>query len=178
MWKLDLHGLHAAEAVQALQERLQKIEMQRPMNCSVSPKKVKSKNGMVGTASLESFGCMDMEVVDKQRSSLRQIQKSLQVITGMFFHFMNDRCLWTTNVHALLLLSKLLLFVLHLLSAFYSCLEDSFTHLLYFLLQALAIIAGDRLHCQQQLKIFSVKAGDSLFPFLSFICFINFLIHK
>lgn len=109
MWKLDLHGLHAAEAVQALQERLQKIEMQRPMNCSVSPKKVKSKNGMVCTASLESFGCMDMEVVDKQRSSLRQIQKSLQVITGMFFqkslqvitgmffHFMNDRCLWTTN---------------------------------------------------------------------------------
>lgn len=178
MWKLDLHGLHAAEAVQALQERLQKIEMQRPMNCSVSPKKVKSKNGMVCTASLESFGCMDMEVVDKQRSSLRQIQKSLQVITGMFFHFMNDRCLWTTNVHALLLLSKLLLFVLHLLSAFYSCLEDSFIHLLYFLLQALAIIAGDRLHCQQQLKIFSVKAGDSLFPFLSFICFINFLIHK
>ncbi|ESR39614.1 Smr domain-containing protein [Citrus sinensis] len=86
MWKLDLHGLHAAEAVQALQERLQKIEMQRPMNCSVSPKKVKSKNGMVCTASLESFGCMDMEVVDKQRSSLRQIQKSLQVITGIGNH--------------------------------------------------------------------------------------------
>lgn len=86
MWKLDLHGLHAAEAVQALQERLQKIEMQRPINCSVSPKRVESKNGMVCTPSLESFSCMDMEVVDKHRSSLRKIQKSLQVITGVGNH--------------------------------------------------------------------------------------------
>lgn len=95
IWKLDLHGLHAAEAVQALQERLQKIEMQRPMNFSVSPKRVKSKNGMVSTPSLESFSCMDMEVVDKQRASLRQIQKSLQVITGVGNHSQGQAALPT-----------------------------------------------------------------------------------
>ncbi|TXG60189.1 hypothetical protein EZV62_014762 [Acer yangbiense] len=86
MWKLDLHGLHAAEAVQALHKRLQKIEMQGPMNRSVSPNKVKAKKGMIHTSSVESFNCMDMEDVDKQRPSFRQIQTPLQVITGIGKH--------------------------------------------------------------------------------------------
>ncbi|KAH7566892.1 hypothetical protein ACOSP7_023595 [Xanthoceras sorbifolium] len=86
MWKLDLHGLHATEAVQALQERLQKIEMRGPINRSVSPSKGKAMKGMVHTSSLESFSCVDREDVDKQCTSFKQIRTPLQVITGIGKH--------------------------------------------------------------------------------------------
>ncbi|XP_031257003.1 uncharacterized protein LOC116115006 isoform X1 [Pistacia vera] len=95
MWKLDLHGLHATEAVQALQERLQQIKMPVEMNCSVSPRKVKAKNGVVHTSSLESFSCMDMEDENKQQASCRQIRKPLQVITGVGNHSRGEAALPT-----------------------------------------------------------------------------------
>ncbi|PIA47091.1 hypothetical protein AQUCO_01400057v1 [Aquilegia coerulea] len=47
IWKLDLHGLHASEAVCALQNHLWKIETQLPLNCSESPNRiVKPKAGL------------------------------------------------------------------------------------------------------------------------------------
>lgn len=83
LWKLDLHGLHAAEAVQALQEHLWKIETQMPFNRSVSPNRAKTKAGILRSPSLESFGCVDNEELDKQRTLSRQRPTSLQVITGI-----------------------------------------------------------------------------------------------
>jgi hypothetical protein len=74
LWKLDLHGLHAAEAIQALQERLQEIETQVHPNHSVSPKRVSS--------SLDSFTLTDAEKLDIPQAPSRQRPTSLQVITG------------------------------------------------------------------------------------------------
>uniref|UniRef100_A0A5B7BAY7 Smr domain-containing protein n=1 Tax=Davidia involucrata TaxID=16924 RepID=A0A5B7BAY7_DAVIN len=85
-WKLDLHGLHAAEAVQVLQEHLQKIESQAPLNRSVSPNRLNTKAGISRSASLESISCLDMEKSDKQQPSSRQRPTSLQVITGRGNH--------------------------------------------------------------------------------------------
>ncbi|XP_059624518.1 uncharacterized protein LOC132267371 [Cornus florida] len=85
-WKLDLHGLHAVEAVQALQEHLQKIESQVLLNRSVSPSRTNEKAGFVCSASLESLGCMDMEKLDTQQASSRQRPTSLHVITGIGNH--------------------------------------------------------------------------------------------
>lgn len=78
MWKLDLHGLHVAEAVQALQHRLQTIELQGSKNRLTA----KEKKGM-------HTSCMDIENDDKQFASLRQIQTPLQVITGMVIDLQN-----------------------------------------------------------------------------------------
>jgi hypothetical protein len=72
LWKLDLHGLHAAEAIQALQERLQEIETQVHPNHSVFPKGVSS-------SLVESFTFTDAEKLDIPS---RQRPTSLQVITG------------------------------------------------------------------------------------------------
>lgn len=82
IWKLDLHGLHATEAVQALQERLQKIEGQFTVNRSVSPNRGRSKNAALRSASQESFGRLDVEGLDCQRTSSRELRNSLQVVTG------------------------------------------------------------------------------------------------
>ncbi|XP_059455552.1 uncharacterized protein LOC132185783 [Corylus avellana] len=74
LWKLDLHGLHAAEAIQALQERLQEIETQvHPNHSSVFPKGVS-----------ESSTFTDAEKLDIP--SRRQRPTSLQVITGVGNH--------------------------------------------------------------------------------------------
>ncbi|KAF2286710.1 hypothetical protein GH714_023865 [Hevea brasiliensis] len=82
--KLDLHGLHAAEAVKALQEHLNKIEIllkYRP----VSPGRFKTKNGIVNS-SLEPFISTGVENLDKQQIGFRQRTTSLQVITGVGNH--------------------------------------------------------------------------------------------
>ncbi|RVX21448.1 hypothetical protein CK203_002321 [Vitis vinifera] len=79
LWKLDLHGLHAAEAVQALQEHLWKIETQMPFNRSVSPNRAKTKVGILRSPSLESFSCVDNEELDKQWTLSRQRPTSLQI---------------------------------------------------------------------------------------------------
>lgn len=83
MWKLDLHGLHATEAVQALQERLQKIEGHFTVNLSVSPNRGRSKNAALRSASQEPFDRLDVEGMHCQRTSSRELRHSLQVVTGM-----------------------------------------------------------------------------------------------
>lgn len=83
MWTLDLHGLHAAEAVQALQERLWKLEIRPPANHSVPPNRVKQKNGMIRTPSVDSVTHMDIGNLDKQQSSFRHVRKPLEIITGI-----------------------------------------------------------------------------------------------
>ncbi|XP_038898473.1 uncharacterized protein LOC120086100 [Benincasa hispida] len=84
LWKLDLHGLHAAEAVQALQEHLLKIETRNASNRSLSPKKSERK-GFQCASSLEYLSCMDSKV-DKESPSSRHRPTSLEVITGIGKH--------------------------------------------------------------------------------------------
>ncbi|AED93178.1 unnamed protein product [Arabidopsis thaliana] len=86
IWKLDLHGLHATEAVQALQERLQMIEGHFTVNRSVSPNRGRSKNAALRSASQEPFGRLDEEGMHCQRTSSRELRNSLQVITGIGKH--------------------------------------------------------------------------------------------
>lgn len=86
IWSLDLHGLHATEAVQALQERLRKLESLMSVGRSVSPNRAKSQNGVVRSSSAETLSSMDIENSDNQRTSLRQRSMSLQVITGVGNH--------------------------------------------------------------------------------------------
>lgn len=84
IWKLDLHGLHAAEAVRVLQERLQRIEGQFTVNRSVSPSRgSRSKNAALRSPSQEPCGRLDVEGLDRQRASSRELRNSLQVVTGM-----------------------------------------------------------------------------------------------
>ncbi|KAG7556228.1 hypothetical protein ISN44_As11g022860 [Arabidopsis suecica] len=86
IWKLDLHGLHATEAIQALQERLQKIEGHFTVNRSVSPNRGRSKNAALRSASQEPFGRLDVEGMHCQRTSSRELRNSLQVVTGIGKH--------------------------------------------------------------------------------------------
>ncbi|XP_065874438.1 uncharacterized protein [Euphorbia lathyris] len=80
-WKLDLHGLHAAEAVQALQEHLQKIETRLPTNKQLASSAVKTKDGIVFP-----FGSINMENTDINSTRFRRRPASLQVITGVGNH--------------------------------------------------------------------------------------------
>jgi hypothetical protein len=86
LWKLDLHGLHATEAIHALQRRLQQIETQEHTNHSASPNKVKMENGIVRSPSLEFFSCMDSKKLDMNQASSRKRPTSLEVITGKWDH--------------------------------------------------------------------------------------------
>lgn len=86
LWKLDLHGLHAAEAIQALKERLHQIETQAHPNHSVSPNRVTTENGIVRSSSFESFTCKEAEKLDIQQALSRRRPTSLQVITGVGNH--------------------------------------------------------------------------------------------
>ncbi|XP_058764437.1 uncharacterized protein LOC131637888 [Vicia villosa] len=78
--RLDLHGLHAAEAVQALQEHLRRIESQGFSKSSAPSNGVK-KNGRAH--SLGSLNFMEWENLDKP---LRLRSLGLHVITGVGNH--------------------------------------------------------------------------------------------
>ncbi|MBA0630193.1 hypothetical protein Godav_002316 [Gossypium davidsonii] len=84
LWKLDLHGLHAAEAVQALHEHLRRLETRVSGGCSVSPNGVKANNGIVRSSSVGTISSMDK--LGKPRTSSRQVPASLEVITGVGNH--------------------------------------------------------------------------------------------
>lgn len=86
IWKLDLHGLHAAEAVRAVQEHLQKIETLVTFSHSVSPTRVQEKNGITRSPSFESFDSMKVENSHKIRAPFKQRQTTLEVITGIGNH--------------------------------------------------------------------------------------------
>lgn len=85
-WKLDLHGLHSAEAVQALQEHLHKIECQGLLNRSTHPNRDMSKIGIRHAASLESLTRMEIDQSEKQQKLPRQRATLLEVITGRGNH--------------------------------------------------------------------------------------------
>lgn len=86
MWKLDLHGLHAAEAIQALKEHLQQIETQARTNHAASTNRGMKEYGIIPSPSLEFFRNMDSKKLDMQQASSRQRPTSLEVITGIGNH--------------------------------------------------------------------------------------------
>ncbi|GMG99853.1 hypothetical protein Nepgr_001693 [Nepenthes gracilis] len=84
MWKLDLHSLHAAEAVQALQVRLQMIENRVSSSSSVGP-----NSDSMGEESAHTFSrdaCSGIEDSEEQSVVPRQRQISLEIITGRGNH--------------------------------------------------------------------------------------------
>ncbi|XP_020204330.1 uncharacterized protein LOC109789711 [Cajanus cajan] len=83
IWRLDLHGLHATEAIQALQEHLYRIESQRLSKSSATSNGVK-ENGL-GHSTLGSLNFMDREKLNIQ-TPLRLRSLALHVITGVGNH--------------------------------------------------------------------------------------------
>ncbi|RDX79049.1 hypothetical protein CR513_40582, partial [Mucuna pruriens] len=83
IWRLDLHGLHAMEAIQALQEHLYRIESQGFTKSSATSNGVK-ENGL-GHSSLGSLNFMDREKLDIQ-APLKLRSLALHVITGVGNH--------------------------------------------------------------------------------------------
>ncbi|CAI9108938.1 OLC1v1008650C3 [Oldenlandia corymbosa var. corymbosa] len=78
-WTLDLHGLHASEAVKALQAHLQKIESRLPAK-PMPPFNVMSES--VYSASPELATCSDSAKLGNRISYLGPRPTSLHVITG------------------------------------------------------------------------------------------------
>lgn len=77
IWTLDLHGLHAAEAVKALRDRLWTVES------LVSPTlDVQKEPGMLCSPHVQSNRQFDLEKVGRQHRASRQRTTLLQVITG------------------------------------------------------------------------------------------------
>ncbi|XP_043714437.1 uncharacterized protein LOC122662785 [Telopea speciosissima] len=95
IWKLDLHGLHAYEAVHALQKHLQKIETQTALSRTISPKKVEPKVEITCPQSLSSPSCKVMEVKpDIQNYALTSQRRAiLEVVTGMGNHSQGEAAL-------------------------------------------------------------------------------------
>ena len=81
LWKLDLHGLHAAEAVQALQERLHTIETQL-LSKNSSASVLTNSLGTKVPASYASSGGFNNTERPNQRALSGQMPKYLEVITG------------------------------------------------------------------------------------------------
>ncbi|KAL5993244.1 hypothetical protein ACLOJK_014167 [Asimina triloba] len=88
IWKLDLHGLHASEAVLALEKHLQRIETQMPVNRSLSTDILAKPDVRIGqSTSFESSSHLEMEKgAMKQLALSRPRQAILQVITGSGNH--------------------------------------------------------------------------------------------
>ncbi|KAI3836175.1 hypothetical protein MKX03_028154 [Papaver bracteatum] len=77
VWKLDLHGLHASEAVHALKEHLWRIETQFPL--TVHPNKV--------VKPIDSTSCLSVAgQAEKEEGMTSQRPGVVQVITGTGNH--------------------------------------------------------------------------------------------
>ena len=76
-----MHGLHAAEAIKALQQHLQKIESQFFSKGSASSNGQKEKDGIIHS-NFGSTNWLDKEKLDKRQASSR-LRSSLHVITGI-----------------------------------------------------------------------------------------------
>lgn len=84
--KLDLHGLHASEAVSALKDRLQKIEsvmMQRSASSDALPK---LECGISRSVSSDCVSEIDINSDTKKKDLPQQRQTILHVITGTGNH--------------------------------------------------------------------------------------------
>ncbi|XP_028808779.1 uncharacterized protein LOC114763322, partial [Neltuma alba] len=82
IWRLDLHGLHASEAIEALQEYLHRIESQGFLKGSNG---VKDEDGVVDLTS-GSVNSMDKRNLDKKQAPVRLRSSALEVITGIGNH--------------------------------------------------------------------------------------------
>ncbi|XP_055811523.1 uncharacterized protein LOC129881166 isoform X2 [Solanum dulcamara] len=85
-WTLDLHGLHAKEAVQALHEHLQKIETQVTKNLAAHMNQVNLKRSFGPAVSIESSGRIDVDNESKGSPLNKQRPAFLEVITGKGIH--------------------------------------------------------------------------------------------
>lgn len=85
IWKMDLHGLHASEAVSALKERLHQIESHAIMSrSSSSDGLVKLEAEAARLASSETLKGLEKDSDAKMMKALpQQRQTVLQVITGV-----------------------------------------------------------------------------------------------
>ncbi|XP_039133941.1 uncharacterized protein LOC120270929 [Dioscorea cayenensis subsp. rotundata] len=88
LWKLDLHGLHASEAVTAVKERLHQIESQIFTDSSASSEGLtKTLAGMPRSRSVESLSSTVKDSEDIRTKPLSfQRQSVLNIITGMGKH--------------------------------------------------------------------------------------------
>ncbi|XP_057787304.1 uncharacterized protein LOC131004622 [Salvia miltiorrhiza] len=86
LWTLDLHGLHAAEAVEALHERLMSVESLVSQNRLAAQQGMLKESGMSVAASVQSSGQIEMEKFGRQHPTSRQRITLLQVITGKGNH--------------------------------------------------------------------------------------------
>uniref|UniRef100_A0A1D1ZG18 Smr domain-containing protein YPL199C n=1 Tax=Anthurium amnicola TaxID=1678845 RepID=A0A1D1ZG18_9ARAE len=84
VWKLDLHGLHASEAVNALKEHLHRIETHVPAKHSVSADGMhKLEKEARCDPSLATDSGLDMEIPSsKPQAFIQQRHTVLHVITG------------------------------------------------------------------------------------------------
>lgn len=88
IWRLDLHGLHASEAIEALQEYLCRIESQGFLKSSNG---VKDMDGIVNLT-YGSVSGMDKKNFDKQQAPVRLRSSTLEVITGIFYFLASTTC--------------------------------------------------------------------------------------
>ncbi|KAG8383323.1 hypothetical protein BUALT_Bualt04G0000600 [Buddleja alternifolia] len=89
LWTVDLHGLHAVEAVQALRHHLQTVEslVSSSNDLAATLNGVQKESGMLLSASAQSMTHVEMgKSVRQHPSSSRQRPKLLQVITGKGNH--------------------------------------------------------------------------------------------
>ncbi|XP_027075234.1 uncharacterized protein [Coffea arabica] len=92
-WTLDLHGLHAAEAVQALQEHLQRVESQMPTKQLACASRVNATTGIVLSTVPEVAIFRDLDKCGSQIPSSRTRPTSVQVITGKGNHSRGEAAL-------------------------------------------------------------------------------------
>ncbi|KAH6791515.1 hypothetical protein C2S51_006521 [Perilla frutescens var. frutescens] len=86
LWTLDLHGLHAAEAVEALLERLKTVESLVSPNCLAAQQGILKESGVPVDGAVQSTGQLDIEKFGRQHPTSRQRMTLLQVITGKGNH--------------------------------------------------------------------------------------------
>ncbi|KAH0470036.1 hypothetical protein IEQ34_001594 [Dendrobium chrysotoxum] len=86
IWMLDLHGLHATEAVHALKQRLQRIESKMMLNHSASPDKLAKLETIQPSPSFVSLSGLETSSNAKRIILPQPRQTSLHVITGAGNH--------------------------------------------------------------------------------------------
>ncbi|KAL7104693.1 hypothetical protein ACP275_08G261800 [Erythranthe tilingii] len=93
-WTLDLHGLHSAEAVEALCERLQNVEsLVKKTNNLATSNGVHKESGLSVSASVQSNTPFKMENFGRHHPSSRHRPMLLQVITGKGNHSRGEAAL-------------------------------------------------------------------------------------
>ncbi|KAH6810156.1 hypothetical protein C2S51_023918 [Perilla frutescens var. frutescens] len=86
LWTLDLHGLHAAEAVEALLERLKTVESLVSPSSLAAQQGILKESGVPVDGAVQSTGQLDIEKFGRQHPTSRQRVTLLQVITGKGNH--------------------------------------------------------------------------------------------